>query len=63
MLQASLRRQGHRATEDHVRAAIKLHDTEGSEARKPGIKRKRVIKRPVIPDQELLQRLQESLQT
>jgi hypothetical protein len=49
MLQANLRRQSHRVTEDHVRAAIKLHDTEGSEARKPGIKRKRALKRPVIP--------------
>jgi hypothetical protein len=49
MLQTSLRRQGHRATEDYVRAAIKLHDPEGSEARKPGIKRKRALKRPVIP--------------
>jgi hypothetical protein len=49
MLQANLRRQSHRVTEDHVRAVIKLHDTEGSEARKPGIKRKRALKRPVIP--------------
>jgi hypothetical protein len=38
MLQTALRRQGHRATEDHVRAAIKLHDVESSDARKPGIK-------------------------
>jgi hypothetical protein len=38
MLQTALRRQGHRATEDYVRAAIKLHDAEGSDARKPGIK-------------------------
>jgi hypothetical protein len=49
MLQINLRRHGHRATEDHVRAAIKLHDGEGSEARKPGIKRKKELKRPVIP--------------
>jgi hypothetical protein len=49
MLQTALRRQGHRATEDHVRAAIKLHDAEGSEARKPGIKRKKNLKKPVIP--------------
>jgi hypothetical protein len=32
-----------------VRAIIKLHDTEGSEARKPRIKRKRALKRLVIP--------------
>jgi hypothetical protein len=32
-----------------VRATITLHDAEGSEARKPGIKRKRALKRPVIP--------------
>jgi hypothetical protein len=32
-----------------VRAIIKLHDAEGSKARKPGIKRKRALKRPVIP--------------
>jgi hypothetical protein len=49
MLQTNLRRHGYRATEDHVRAVIKLHDAEGSEARKPGIKRKRALKRPVIP--------------
>jgi hypothetical protein len=49
MLQINLRRHGYRATEDHVRAIIKLHDAEGSEARKPGIKRKRALKYPVIP--------------
>jgi hypothetical protein len=49
MLQTNLRRHGYRATENNVRAAIKLHDGEGSEARKPGIKRKRELKRPVIP--------------
>jgi hypothetical protein len=32
-----------------VRAVIKLHDTEGSEARKPRIKRKKALKHPVIP--------------
>jgi hypothetical protein len=32
-----------------VRAIIKLHDAKGSEARKPGIKRKRALKRLVIP--------------
>jgi hypothetical protein len=49
MLQTNLRRHGYRATEDHVRAIIKLHDAEGSETRKPGIKRKRALKRLVIP--------------
>jgi hypothetical protein len=49
MLQTNLRRHGYRATEDHVRAAIKLHDAEGSEARKPGIKRKRQLKCLIIP--------------
>jgi hypothetical protein len=49
MLQSNLRRHGHRATEDHVRAAINILDAEGSEARRPGIKRKREIKRPIIP--------------
>jgi hypothetical protein len=37
-----------------VRAAIKLQDTEGSEARKPGIKRKKAFKRPVIPSPDHL---------
>jgi hypothetical protein len=32
-----------------VRAAIKIHDTEGSKAHKLSIKRKRELKRPVIP--------------
>jgi hypothetical protein len=49
ILQTNLRRHGYRATEDHVRAVIKLHDVEGSKARKPGIKRKRALKRPGIP--------------
>jgi hypothetical protein len=49
MLQTNLRRRGHRATEDHVRAAIKLHDAEGSEVRKPDIKRKRALKYLIIP--------------
>ena len=49
MLQTNLRRHDHRATEDHVRAAIKLHDAESTEARKPEIKRKRDLKRPIIP--------------
>jgi hypothetical protein len=31
-----------------VRAIIKLHDAEGSKTRKPDIKRKRTLKRPVI---------------
>jgi hypothetical protein len=31
-----------------VRAIIKLHDVKGSKARKPGIKRKKALKRPVI---------------
>jgi hypothetical protein len=48
MLQIYLRYYGHRATEDHVRAIIKIHDVEGSKARKPSIKRKRELKRPVI---------------
>ena len=30
-----------KATEDHVRAALKILDDKGSEARKPGMKRKR----------------------
>jgi hypothetical protein len=38
MLQINLSRHGYRVTEDHVRAIIKLHDAEGSEARKPSIK-------------------------
>jgi hypothetical protein len=49
MLQINLRRYSYRATEDHVRAIIKLHDAEGTEARKPGIKRKRDLKRLIIP--------------
>jgi hypothetical protein len=32
-----------------VRAIIKLHDAESFKARKPSIKRKRALKRPVIP--------------
>jgi hypothetical protein len=37
-----------------VRAVIKFHDTEGSEARKPRIKRKRALKHPVIPSPDHL---------
>jgi hypothetical protein len=48
-LQTSLRQQGHRATEDHVRAALKKLDEKGSDSRKPGMKRKRELKVPIIP--------------
>jgi len=41
MLHSNLRRQGYRAREDDVRNALKLQDPVGSEARKPGAKRKR----------------------
>jgi hypothetical protein len=37
-----------------VRVVIKLHDTEGSEARKPRIKQKKAFKRPVIPSPDYL---------
>jgi hypothetical protein len=32
-----------------VRATIGLHDVKGSEARRPGIKRKKTVKRLIIP--------------
>jgi hypothetical protein len=48
-LQTSLRQDGHRATEDHVRAALAILDGKGSDARKPGMKRKRGTRVPVIP--------------
>ena len=48
-LQTSLRQGGHRATEDHVHAPLKLLDDKGSEARKPGMKQKRQLQAPCIP--------------
>jgi hypothetical protein len=49
ILQTSLRQQGRRATEDHVRAATRILDEQGVNSRKPGIKRKRELGVPVIP--------------
>jgi hypothetical protein len=47
-LQTSLRQDNYRATEDHVRAALVILDEKSSDVRKPGIKRKRRTRVPVI---------------
>jgi hypothetical protein len=48
-LQTNLRQQGYRATEDHVRAALKTLDERGIAARQPGRKPRRRTRLPIVP--------------